>query len=236
MKEEDNKTKEDSVKTNKLHIASVIILLTTLIATFVLYNALPEQIAIHWTKGMADKFTTKFIGAFSLIFLSVGMFILQVLLSRTNKAKRAFLNIFFFLIIVALSITQLLSLLWNAGYMLNISNIGGMIGGIIIGLIFLSVGVFLRNTKEKIHAGFHLGSWLASSKALDNPNIRRRTNNIAGIACEILGVIIVLLSFFPKLQNVLFNIALWSTVAIVMFTYVYSHILYTKEVNKNAKP
>jgi uncharacterized membrane protein len=223
------------MKTNKLHIASVIILLITLIATFVLYNALPEQIAIHWTKGMADKFTTKFVGAFSLIFASIGIFILQVLLSRTNKAKRDFLNIFFFLIIVALSITQLLSLSWNAGYMLNISNIGGMIGGIIIGLIFLSVGVFLRNTKEKLHAGFHLGFWSASSEALDNTNIRRRTNNIAGIAFEILGTTIALLSFFPKLQNVLFNIALWSTVAIVMFTYAYSHILYTKEVNNNGK-
>jgi len=223
------------MKTNKLQIVSVIILFIALIATLILYSALPEQIAVHWTKGIADKFTTRFLGAFSLIVVSIGIFILQVLLSRMNQAKKVFYNIFFFLIIVALSITQVLSLLWNTGYKLDISNIGGMVGGIIIGLIFLSVGIFLRNMKEKLHAGVHLGFWLASNKALDNYIVRKKTNNIAGIAFEILGTILILLSFFPKLQNVSFNIALWSTVAIVIFTYIYSSFVYRKEVNKDEK-
>ncbi|MGC9001305.1 DUF1648 domain-containing protein [Caldisericum sp.] len=223
------------MKTNKLQIASAIVLLITLIVTIILFVALPEQIAIHWTKGVADKFTTRFVGAFSLIFLSSGIFILQVLISRINRAKRAFYDIFFLLVIAALSITQVFSLLWNSGYKFNISNIGGMVGEIIIGLIFISVGIFLRRTKEKIHAGVHLGFWLASSKALDDPNIRKKTNNIAGIAFEILGTILILMSFFPKLQNVLFNVVLWSTIAIVAFTYIYSSYEYQKEAKNNAK-
>lgn len=223
------------MKSNKLQVLSIILFAAVLVVTLVFYRNLPERIPIHWTTGgVPDRFASRFSGAFSLLIAVVLIFALWTLLSKLISKGRTYLNVFFFILTLVPIIIQTLSLFWNLRHKFDISYYGGVVGSIAIGILFIYLGLFLKTTKGKIHAGVHFGLWKFSTKALSDDEVRKKTNNIAGSLFIILGLLSILLSFFPKLQNLSLNIVLWGTISVVVFTYAYSSFMY-KKVSKSEK-
>lgn len=223
------------MKLKKLQIVSIVVLIVVISVTLLFYGKLPIQFALHWSSiGIPDNFTNRFWGAFSLPFITIFLLILDLIMSNLRLSKNNFYSVFSFLVIVALSIIQILSILWNTGYTIKISSIGVMISKITLSLIFISLGIFLVRTKQKVHLGVHIGSWGLSNNALDNQEVRIKTNSIVGTALVVLGLVVILLSFFPKIEKVTDEIILWYTITLVIFTYVYSSY-YTRHRKINSK-
>jgi uncharacterized membrane protein len=225
-----------------------IILLVDIVITLVFYRKLPTQIAIHWnSERVPNGFSTRFWGAFSPIFIIIAIVLLDFFFSKVYEhsyvvegaTKIYSISAFILLsIVILVSAAQIVSLMWNTNYTINMAFIGDIISNIvicIIGFIFIAIGAFLKHTDTNAHVGFHIGPKVLSNDALKDDSIRKKVNRIDGNALEILGIVVVILSFIigtDKLATIMTFIVLISSLAIVIFTYSYSESLYRRKLKK----
>ena len=237
------------MKSNKvIQVILAIILLVDIVVTLFFYSKLPNQIAIHWnSEGMPNGFSTRFWGAFSPIFIIFVVVLLDFFFSKVYEHSYVVegateiysISAFILLTIVILvSAAQIVSLMWNANYIINMAIIGNILSNIvicIIGFIFIVIGAFLKHTGTNAHLGFHIGPKVLSNDALKDDSIRKKVNRIDGNALEILGIVVIVLSFIfgtDKLATLMTFIVLISSLAIVIFTYSYSESLYRRKPKK----
>ena len=223
-----NERSINQTKSDKLKIISVVLFGIISLFTLVFYKKLPERVPVHWISGgIPDHFATRPFAAFSLLVIIALILVLWILLARKLTYKiRNYYNVFFFILTLVLIFVQTLSLLWDLGHKFDISLYGGGIGGIAIGILFIWLGVFLKTAEGKIHAGIHFGPMVVSTKALSDTEVRKKTNDITGSLLMVLGLVLIVLNFFPKLYNLGFIIALCGCICITIFVYAYSSFIY----------
>jgi len=223
-----NERRINQMKSDKLKILSIVLFIIISVVTFTFYGELPERVPTHWTMGgIPDRFAARPFAAFSLLIMIALILALWILLSRKLTYKiRNYYNVFFFILILVLIFVQALSLLWDLGHKFDISLYGRGIGGIAIGILFIWLGVFLKTAEGKIHAGIHFGPRVVSTKALSDTEVRKKTNDITGSLFMVLGLVLIVLNFFPKLYNLGFSVALCGCICITVFVYVYSSFIY----------
>lgn len=172
----------------------LIIALAPLVASFILYDRLPAQMAVHFgVDNVPNGFQSK--GSSILLFGLLGMgipFLMKVLPAidprRDNYAK--FGRVFE---LVRYAITLLMSaifgivLLYNMGYHVNIQRMTL----ILIGLLFLVLGNYLG----KFRANFFMG--IKTPWTLANEEVWRKTHRLAGPLFMLAGVVSLVSAFLP---------------------------------------
>jgi len=182
--------------------------------------------ASHWNANdQVDGYMTKFWGVFLMPLVTLGMFLLFLVVPaidplKANIAKfRETFNLFIAFITAFMVYIYALSLRWNLGY----TEVG--IGKAMLpamGLLFIIVGVMLRKAQRNFFIGIRT-PWTLSSDFVWN-----KTHQLGAILFMISGVITVIGGFIGG------NTALWMLLgplfASTIFLVIYSYILYQKEI------
>lgn len=185
---------------------------------------MPEKIASHWNaQGQVDGYMSKFWGLFSMPFMSVGFFLLFILIPKidplkTNISKfRNYYDVFVLLTIVFLLYLYLLTIFWNLG--LRFSMIQFLVPA--FGILFYYCGILIENAKRNWSIGIRTPWTLSNDKVWD------KTHKIGGKLFKIVGVIALLGIFF---QSYALFFVLVPVISVAIYTAIYSYFEYQREM------
>ncbi|MCP4139674.1 MAG: SdpI family protein [Chloroflexi bacterium] len=204
--------------------SSLIILVLFLLGAF-FYDAMPEQMASHWNANdEVDGYMNRFWGVYMMPLISVFILILFFVLPNIDPLKENILafrkefNLFIFVIIIFLAYIWLLTLLWNLGY--TSFKMGTAILPA-LGFLFIFMGYLIRKSKRNWFIGIRT-PWTLSSDT-----VWAEIHRIGGALFMISGFFAILGVFFD-------TYGLWFTLVPILgstlFLYIYSYILYQREV------
>lgn len=206
---------------------SEIIILGIIILSFAIgiyyYPQMPEKAASHWNaQGQVDGYMSKFWGLFLMPIISVGMFLLFILIPRIDPLKsniqqfRKYYDGFVVLILVFLFYLYLLTIFWNIGYTFN------MIAFLspAFAILFYYAGILIENAKRNWFIGIRTPWTLSSDKVWD------KTNKIGGKLFKIAGLLALLAIFF---ESYAIFIIIVPVIMVSIYTVVYSYFEYQKE-------
>lgn len=229
----------------KIKLINIIILVVTLVATFVVLSIMPDTVPVHFDiHGVADRWGSKYemlvMPGFMLAMLA---FWLGIDASYKKKIEASFdekeiaeaksnlkvmqitsiITSLMFAVINGLTLYASYSRL--EGSSLKEIDILKMLS-IVMGIFFIILGNFMPKAKNNPNLGFRL-TWTRF-----NDNTWRKSNLIGGIAMIIQGVIMVL-------GGILFNgivamiIMLVTLVIVLPAISIYAYVVYANERDKS---
>ena len=211
------------IKWGKFDLIGLIIILIPIVMTIILYNKLPDQLAVHFgTNGKADgyqgKFTFLLTSALFLIFIPL---LLKVTRYMDPKKKNydkfeSTFDMFRLIFTTFLSVMYITLLFYNLGYAVNIQMI------VLIGIGFLFM--FLGNNMSKIRFNYTMG--IRTPWTLANEEVWRRTHRLAGPLWLVGGIIVIIIAFLPG--NLAFTIMMIILAIIALVPIIYSYLIYKK--------
>lgn len=201
--------------------------LLPIILSFILYNELPEQIAIHWNSvGNADNFVHKAVAAFGLpfLFLAINLFSKIRLYNDPKQSNTSQVMQVFstwtppLLSLVLVPITLFIAM----GANIPISSIVPVFTGIVL----LVCGNYLPKSRQNYTIGIKLPWTLLNA---DNWN---KTHRMAGYLW-IIGGITLIAGTFISFDSTLWGISMTILVVIplIIIPVFYSYWLYKKTGN-----
>jgi uncharacterized membrane protein len=202
----------------------ILIAIATL-AGLLPWNRLPDQMASHWNvNDQVDGYTSKIWGVFLVPLISMGMFLIFLVIPAIDPLKanilqfREAFNLFIVLIVAFMLYIYGLSLAWNLGYT-GFRMSGAMLPA--MGLLFIFIGFMLRQAKRNFFIGIRT-PWTLSSDHVWN-----ETHRLGSVLFMISGALAFLGGFFGG------TTAFWMMFAPIigstLFLLVYSYVLYQRE-------
>ncbi|HDR53726.1 MAG TPA: SdpI family protein [archaeon] len=211
----------------KVFPLSLVLVLATLITSFIIYPSLPEVMATHWDlAGEPNGYMTRFWGAFLVPLMTAVMLGLFLLIPGLDPLKsnlkkfRAFFDGFVVLMVGFMAYVHGLVLAWNLGVRFNM-------GTAIIpamGLLFFYIGILLEHSKRNWFVGIKT-PWTMSSD-----RVWVRTHRLGGRVFKIYGVLTVLTGLF--LPGWAMTGLLISLLVISLGLVVYSYVEFKKEKSR----
>lgn len=208
------------MRKSEIKIAGLILL--SFILGICLYPQMPEKIASHWNaQGQVDGYMPKFWGLFLVPLISVGLFLLFILIPKIDPLKaniekfRKYYDRFVGLVIGFLFYIYILTIFWNREMRLNMIQFSAPA----FGILFYYCGILTENTKKNWYIGIRT-PWTMSSE-----KVWEKTNRIGGKLFKISGGIALLGIFLPSYA--LFFI-LAPVIFAVTYTIIYSYFEYQK--------
>jgi uncharacterized membrane protein len=195
------------------------------LAGVVLWNRLPDPMASHWNvNDQVDGYISKFWGVFLMPLVTVGMFLLFLLIPNIDPLKaniaqfREVFNLFITLIVAFMIYVYILSLRWNLGYT-DMGMSQGMLPA--MGVLFIFIGYLLRKAKRNFFIGIRTPWTLSSDRVWDE------THRLGAVLFMISGVLAIIGSFFGG--NTAFWMLFIPIIGSTLITLVYSYVLYQRE-------
>ncbi len=211
----------------KAQIITIIIILISFAVGVYFYPQFPDKMASHWNiQGEVDGYISKFWGAFLMPIVSLGLFLLFLLIPRIDPLKRniekfrKYFDTFIVLIILFLFYVYLLTVFWNVGISFNMSRV--ILPA--IGILFYYIGVLLKHAKRNWFIGIRT-PWTLSSD-----NVWEKTHKLGSKLFKTAGVIALLGIFF---QSLAIWLILVPVILVSVYTIFYSYFEYKKENHGN---
>jgi len=225
------KIKKEMIMNKLFKIISWPILLAPLVYLAVVWNSLPQTVAVHFNiNGNPDRFSAKnemwiYIGIITI--LAIAVYVLLPLSYKIDRMKKAAENksrlqrlafaIAVFISLVACIIIN--SVQKGDGVRLNIKLIFG-----IIGLLWCICGNYMYNIKPNHFAGFRT-RW-----TLNNEENWRKTHRLGGMLWFVGGLLVTIASLLTSTYTMI-GIFLFISVIIILIPFIYSFRLYKKQKN-----
>ena len=195
------------------------------VAGLVLWNRLPDPMASHWNvHDQVDGYTSKFTGVFMLPLITLGMFLLFLIIPtvdplRANIAQfREVFNLLIVFIVGFMVYIYGLTLAWNLGYT-GFRMSGAMLPA--IGLLFIFISFMLRQAKRNFFIGIRT-PWTLSSDVVWN-----ETHRLGAVLFMISGALALIGGFFGG--TAAFWLMFVPIIGTTLFLLVYSYVLYQRE-------
>jgi uncharacterized membrane protein len=201
----------------------------SIITGIIAYPLMPSTIVSHWgANGQPNGYLSAFWGSFILPLVILGMFFLLIFIPRAdplkeniNMFKKYFLN-FLLILFVFMYALQIFMIFWNLGYQIEITFI--IIP--LFAILFFYLGIMLSKTKQNMSIGIRTPWTLKSEKSWDE------THKRASVLIKIVSVIFLLGLIFRKQA---FIILLVPLLAVFLYSFVYSYVVYEKEHSSKNK-
>jgi len=200
-----------------------IVLISFAIGIYV-FPEMPQKIASHWnSQGEVNGYMSKFWGIFLMPIISVGLFLLFVIIPRIDPYKsniekfRKYYDNFILLIILFLFYIYLLTIFWNMNYRFNMITLLSPA----FAILFYYSGVLIENAKMNYFIGIRTPWTLSSEKVWD------KTHKIGGKLFKIAGIIAILGILF---QSYAIFLILVPMLLSAIYSVVFSYIEYQKEI------
>ncbi|MFB5089373.1 SdpI family protein [Psychrobacillus sp. PGGUH221] len=190
----------------------LISFISVLLLWFLSYEYLPNEVAMHYTNGIADQYGGKIFVMMIFFILSFILLLLTYLFllfdnKNTNKQKintpiTIFMIIFTFFI--------------NISFLLNVKDESLKTEKflfVLIGLFFILIG----NYTPRIKKNFFIG--IRTAATLNDDTTWKKTQRFGGFIFIILGSLIVLTSLLPIHLAVIFSVVLLLVGIIIIYFY-----------------
>lgn len=212
--------------TTKLTSIIVLALIAiALIAGLMLWNQLPEQMASHWNiYDQVDGYVSKFWGVFLMPFVTLGMFVLFIIIPNIDPLKanivqfREAFNVFIALMVAFMLYLHGLTLAWNLGYQ-NYRMSFIMLP--FMGFLFIAIGYLLKKAKRNFFIGIRTPWTLSSDSVWD------KTHQLGSVLFMLSGAITIIGGLLGGLTAFWFTFA--PLIGSTLFLLVYSYVLYRNE-------
>ncbi|MCD6550195.1 SdpI family protein [bacterium] len=203
---------------------SNITVLTVILLSFILgvcfYPQMPDKMVSHWNfQGEPDGYMSKFWALFLMPFVSLGLFLLFMVIPRIDPLKaniekfRKYFESLIILVILFLFYIYLLSIFWNLGLRFDMRRVIAPA----LGVVFYYCGILIENTKRNWCIGIRTPWTLSSDKVWE------KTHKLGGRLFKFAGMVSFLGIVLP--QYTLFFV-LVPIILIVICTVVYSYFEY----------
>jgi len=195
-----------------------LFVLCVVIAGYAYYTIDAEKIASHWNNsGEVNGYMTKFWGIFLFPFVMVGIYLFYLLIPKIDPLKKnikkfkKYYDLFVLIIIAFLAYVFILSILFNLGFMFNMT----MMMMPALALLFMFIGYFMKKLKRNWFVGIRT-PWTIS-----NDKVWSKTHKLGSILYVLNGVFILVGMFFSQylVWFVLIPVLI-STVFLVAYSYL----------------
>ncbi len=206
-----------------------LILISFVLAVYFLQN-FPILVPSHWNiNGEVDSYSGPLAAAFLVPVLMVVMYISFLLMPYFDPKKDQYINFapvyhkFKELILSFLFILYLMTGLNGLGYKINI----GMYVPLMIGVMFIVIGLLLKKIKMNWFLGFRTPWTMSSEKVWD------KTNKLGSQIMMISGVLMASTGFISNTFKIIMFIL--AILLLVFVLPVYSYFLYRREMKEKVK-
>lgn len=206
---------------DKLAVITTLVCLLPVIFSILVYQDLPERMAIHWgADGAPNGWAPRWVAAFLLPLLLAALNLICHMVTNADPKQQAqsrTLLAFMKWVPAALSlIVTPLTLLIALGREISVS----LVALLMVGLLLLVTGNYLPKCRQNHTLGIRL-PWTLRDE--DNWN---RTHRLAGPLCILAGVLFILCGFFPAI--------LWPG-AIAAFLLLLTPVVYSFGLSRKRK-
>ena len=212
-----------TTKTTSLIVLTLIAI--ALIAGLALWNQLPDQMASHWNANdQVDGYISKFWGVFLMPLITLGMFLLFLVVPGIDPLKaniaqfREPFNIFIVLIVAFMLYIHALTLVWGLGYQ-DFRMSAAMLP--FMGILFIAIGYLLRQAKRNFFIGIRTPWTLSSDSVWD------KTHQLGSVLFMLSGAFAIVGSFFGGATA--FWLMFVPLIGSSLFLVIYSYVLYRGE-------
>lgn len=195
------------------------------LAGLLLWNRLPDQMASHWNANdQVNGYMTKFWGVFILPLITLGMFVLFLVIPAIDPLKanivqfREAFNLFIVLMVAFMVYIYGLTLAWNLGYT-SFKMSGAMLPA--LGLLFIFIGFMLRQAKRNFFIGIRTPWTLSSDRVWEE------THRLGAVLFMISGALAFIGGLFGG--TTAFWLMFIPIMGSTLFLLVYSYVLYQRE-------
>ena len=209
--------------TFKTEAISLLVILIVLLISFYFYSGLPETVPSHWNaQGEVDGWSSRNFTVFFFPALIIGMYLLFLALPYLDPRKKNYQKFtgayhgFKTMLVLFVSLLYLITGFSGLGYDLPIDKI--VIS--MVGILFLVIGNYLPRIKSNWFIGIRTPWTLSSEK------VWQRTHQVGGRLFMVEGALIIFLVFL--LPQLLYQFFFISIMAIVLWVFLYSYLLYRK--------
>lgn len=209
----------------KNNIKIILIILISFIVGIYFYHLMPEKMASHWDiQGKVNGYTSKFWGLFLMPIISIGLFLLFILIPKIDPLKENikkfenFFDSFVSVIILFLFFLYLLTVAWNFGFRFNFTQLLAPA----FSFLFYYTGILIENAKRNWFIGIRTPWTLSSDKVWDE------THRLGGKLFKITGAIVFLGIFFPTYAIFLL---IFPIILVSLYLVFYSYFEYKKEID-----
>ena len=211
--------------TKTTSIIALTMISLALLAGAALWNQLPDPMASHWNaSGEVDGYMSKFWGVFLLPLITLGMFVLFMIVPNIDPLKaniaqfRETFNLFIVLIIAFMLYIYGLTLAWSLGYQdFNMST--AMLR--FMGVLFIAIGFMLRKAKRNFFIGIRTPWTLSSDFVWD------KTHQLGSILFMASGAFTIIGGLFGGMTA--FWLMFVPLIGSSLFLVIYSYVLYRAE-------
>jgi uncharacterized membrane protein len=195
--------------------------------SFVVYNRLPEQVAVHWNiKGNPNWYLPKVAAGFGLpVFFAIINIIIQIFIyndpKRENVSKAIKIIVVWIVPILSLILVPVM-LFIAMGSQIPIT----LIALVLTGFILILCGNYLPKTKQNYVVGIKL-PW-----TLDNTENWNRTHRMAGYLYVFCGIALIIASFVFNGKSFLLVLILSILTLMIIVPIFYSYFIYKSNQGK----
>ena len=210
----------------KKHLFPLGITLLTLVAWLIALPQLPDTMPIHWgANGEADGFATKIEAMILTVGIMVLIYFIIAFVPRIDPRKENYkyfsktYNILLNAVLLLFFFVNMSTILQGLGYNVPMSYIAPIMAGI----IFIIIGNYLQRVRSNYFMGIRT-PW-----TLSNETVWKKTHRLSGKLFFIGGLLIFISAFLPDGYK---SMVMWvSIVLCVAIPYLYSYLVYKKEMN-----
>ncbi len=210
-------------KINILDAVIILFLLASLIASIYFYQVLPDRIITHWNwSGQADGWGSKGFTVVAMPIIMVAMYLLFKFLPKIDPHHHNYQNFAKAYSAIQLTIIGFLAVIYfvtnfvNMGYNLSV----GKIVPSIIGLMFIIMGLYMKDLKPNWFVGIRT-AWTLSSE-----NVWHKTHVFGGKIFVLSGILFLIAPYLPVSFSLYFFLVF---IALILSTIVYSYLVFRKE-------
>lgn len=201
-----------------------LILLSSVVISFLCYPLLPDKVVSHWNfYGQADGWSSREFHSLLFPLLLFGIYFIFSILPKFDPQRvryAEFSKIYLMMrnaILFVLLIIFFAATLFNIGYPINI---GATVAGV-IGLLMIILGNYFGKLKRNYFVGIKT-PWTLSSE-----NVWNKTHRLGGRLFVIWGVLLILAPWL--IPSLAFIITFGGALILVFGVMFYSYRLYKKE-------
>lgn len=199
-------------------ILTCIITLLPMMVGLILWNRLPDTMAVHWgINNEANGWSSKEFVVFGMPVILTALHLLAVSATMADPKKRNIGNkmfgILFWIVPVINWLVMMMIYLSALGTKMNI----GLVTNILVGVVFIVVGNYLPKNKQNYSVGIKI-PW-----TLDDEENWNKTNRLSGYLFIICGFVFIINAFFLSI------IPLIAIALAVIIPSVYSYCLYRQK-------
>lgn len=207
----------------KREIIIVLIILVSILVSIYAYPLVPEQMASHWNSvGQVNGYMPKLVGLALMPVIAIALLALFLVIPRIDPLRRnitkfrGYFDTFIVLMLLFLLYLHVIVIFANIGFAFNMIQVLAPA----IGVVFYYAGVLISHAKKNWSIGIRT-PWTMSSERVWN-----ETHSRGGKLFKAAGIIAFLGIVFPD-YAILF--VLIPIIAVVVYTFVYSYVLYQKK-------